>query len=57
LTPASHEESDKHKDFSGKVPYHEAVSRLMYLAAATRPDVAFTANNVARVMDRPDENN
>ena len=53
--PASHEESDRHKDVSGKVPYREAVGSLMYLAAATCPDIAFTANKVARAMDKPAE--
>jgi hypothetical protein len=54
-TPASREESDSHKDVSGKVPYREAVGSLMYLAAATHPDIAFAINKAARVMDRPAE--
>jgi hypothetical protein len=54
-TPASREESDNHKDFSGKVPYRVAVGSLMYLTAATRPDIAFAVNKAARVMDRPAE--
>jgi hypothetical protein len=54
-TPASRQESDNHKDVSGKVPYREAVGSLMYLAAATRPNIAFTVNKAARVMDRPAE--
>jgi hypothetical protein len=40
-TPASREESDNRKDVSGKVPYLEAEGSLMYLSAATNPDVAF----------------
>jgi hypothetical protein len=40
-TPASREESDDHKDVSGKVLYLEAVGSLMYLSAATHPDIAF----------------
>jgi hypothetical protein len=54
-TPASREESDNDKDVSGKVPYREAVGSLMYLAAATCPDIAFAVNIAARVMDRPAE--
>ena len=53
--PASCKESDNHKNVSGKVPYHEAVGSLMYLAAATRPDIAFTVNKATWVMDRPAE--
>jgi hypothetical protein len=33
------------------------VGSLVYLAAATRPDIAFAVNKTARVMDRPTENN
>jgi hypothetical protein len=55
LTPASHEESDNHKDVSGKVPYREAVGSLMYLAAAICPDIAFAVNKATWVMDRPAE--
>jgi len=51
-TPASHEESDNHEDASGKIPYRETVGSQMYLAAATRPDIAFAVNKAARVMDR-----
>jgi len=54
-TPASREESDNHKAISGKVPYREAVDSLMYLAAATCPDIAFTVNKATWVMDRPAE--
>jgi hypothetical protein len=54
-TPASREESDNHKDVSDKVSYREAVGSLMYLAAATHPDMAFAVNKVARVMNRQAE--
>jgi len=54
-TPASREESDNHKDVSGKVPYCEAVGSLMYLAAATCHDIAFAVSKAAQVMDRPAE--
>jgi hypothetical protein len=54
-TPASSEESDNHKDVSGKVPYREAVGSLMYFAAATHPDIAFAINKAVWVMHRPAE--
>ena len=54
-TTASREESENHKEVSGKVLYREAVSSFMYLAAATRPTIAFTVNKAARVMDSPAE--
>ena len=54
-TPASRDESDNHKDVSGKIPYHETVGSLLYLAAATRPDIAFGVNKAERVMDMPAE--
>ena len=53
--PASCEESDNHKNVSDKVPYREAVGSLVYLAAATRSDIAFAINKAAWVMDRPVE--
>jgi len=54
-TPGSREESDNHKDISGKIPYRAAVGSLMYLATATRPDIAFAVNKASWIMDRPAE--
>jgi len=53
--PANCEESDNPKNISSKVPYREAMGSLMYLAAATRPDIAFAINKAAWVMDSPAE--
>ena len=54
-TPSSCKESDNHKDVSGKVPYCEAVSSLMCLAAAMRPDITFAINKASWIMARPAE--
>jgi hypothetical protein len=54
-TTASREDSDNHKNDSDKLLYCEAVSSFMNLAAAMRPDIAFTVNKAARFMDRPAE--
>jgi hypothetical protein len=51
-TPASREESDNHKDVSGKVSFPKALGSLVYLAAEMRPDIAFPVNKAARVLDR-----
>jgi hypothetical protein len=54
-TAASREDSHNHKNVSDKLLYREAVSSFMNLAAAMRPDIAFTVNKAVRFMDRPAE--
>jgi len=49
--PASREESDNHKDVSGKVPSREAVC----FVAATRRDIVFAVNKAARFTDKQGE--
>jgi hypothetical protein len=40
---------------STSAPYREAVSCLMYLAVATRPDIAFAVAYVSRFLEKPKE--
>ena len=51
-TPVSREESEYHTNVKGKVLCREAVGSLMYLAAATRSDIAFAVNKAAQAMHR-----
>lgn len=39
---------NKENSLGGKVPYQEAVECLLYLAQATRPDIASVVNNIIR---------
>ena len=36
-------------------PYREAVGCLMYLAVATRPDIAFAVSHVSQYLEKPEE--
>ncbi|XP_059285110.1 secreted RxLR effector protein 161-like [Lycium ferocissimum] len=41
------------KSFGPEVPYLSAIGALMYLANATRPDIAFSVNLLARYSSSP----
>jgi hypothetical protein len=36
------------EDLTGKVPYQQAIGALLFVAQATRPDIAFAVNNASR---------
>lgn len=46
------ENSDVVKEIK-KVPYREVIGSLMYLASATRPDIVFAVNYLARKQVEP----
>jgi hypothetical protein len=51
MSPKTEEERRRMK----KVPYQECVGSLMYLMAMTRPDIAFSVNQVAAYVSDPGE--
>jgi hypothetical protein len=54
---ASRKENNNHQDVSGRDSYREAGCILVYLAAATCPDIAFAVSKAEWVMHRSTEKN
>ncbi|XP_031777497.1 secreted RxLR effector protein 161-like [Nasonia vitripennis] len=50
-----HTEHSESIDEIKRVPYREAIGSLMYLANATRPDIAYAVNYLARKQLEPTE--
>lgn len=46
-------DDEQHVSNVVKYPYREAIGSLMYLAVATRPDIAFALGSVSRYMENP----
>ena len=46
-------QSQVEEDFMSRIPYRQAVGSLMYLMVATRPDLAYCVNQVAKYMTNP----
>ncbi|XP_049858127.1 uncharacterized protein LOC126346203 [Schistocerca gregaria] len=52
-TPIGCEENNVKEKITVKVPYQDAVSCLMYLTTVSNPNIAFTVNKTARMMEDP----
>ena len=54
-TPAENQQPDETTNgpLDSSIPYRSAVGCLMYLACATRPDIAYAVSKVARSMAKP----
>ncbi|XP_051164974.1 uncharacterized protein LOC127283900 [Leptopilina boulardi] len=54
---AREEDHNEHqKDCTLNIPYREAISSLLYLSGATRPDIAYAVNVLSRHQLSPTEN-
>jgi hypothetical protein len=46
-------QSKEEREMMNKVPYRQIVGALLYLVSGTRPDIAFSVNQVCRFMQDP----
>jgi len=53
LSSAQSPKSRKDIEYMSKIPYREAIGRVIYLMCCTRPDIAFAVNSCARYMEDP----
>lgn len=53
LSKAMSPQNASEREYMQKVPYGSAVGSLLYIATATRPDIAYTVSNLCRFISDP----